>query len=162
MKCYFHEDTNAVAYCQHCGKALCKSCASKYNPCLCDECFELRQISTQEERRQRNKDALIDTNAEFIGAVIKGLIGAVVLTLIFNALYETPVPFGMSVMFFFVPFGWAFITYIEQWLPVFIVSGIVLIFWIICKLVLSMLLGIPCFLYQVFKYIGKLLTQKYR
>lgn len=35
MKCFSHEDRDAVAYCQHCGKALCRECAEKYTPCLC-------------------------------------------------------------------------------------------------------------------------------
>ena len=39
MRCFNHEDREAVASCQKCGKGLCKECASKYTPCLCDECF---------------------------------------------------------------------------------------------------------------------------
>ena len=50
MKCYYHEDRDAVATCQHCGKALCKACASRYTPCLCEECARL----LQEQAAQRS------------------------------------------------------------------------------------------------------------
>lgn len=59
MKCFNHEDREAVASCQKCGKGLCKECASKYTPCLCDECFaRIQQQSAQqaqaaEENRKR-------------------------------------------------------------------------------------------------------------
>lgn len=41
MKCFYHEDREAVATCQHCGKALCRACASLYTPCLCVDCAQL-------------------------------------------------------------------------------------------------------------------------
>ena len=50
MKCFNHEDREAVATCQHCGKALCKACASKYTPCLCDECFQALQEEAHAQR----------------------------------------------------------------------------------------------------------------
>lgn len=44
MKCFNHKDQEAVATCRHCGKSLCRECAGRYSPCLCDSCFEaLRQ-----------------------------------------------------------------------------------------------------------------------
>ena len=155
MKCFFHESEDAVATCLNCGKSLCKVCAAKYNPCSCDECIELNQISIEEQRKQKKKDALIDTNAEFIGSIIKGLIAAVILTLIFNVMDGEPIPTFMSVMFFFVPFGWTVITYMEQWFPIFIMSGPIFLIYIVFKLVFSVVLGIPCFLFQVIKYIFK-------
>ncbi|MFV0552436.1 MAG: hypothetical protein ACK5L6_11045 [Anaerorhabdus sp.] len=114
MKCFNHESRDAVGTCQICGKALCKECASKYVPCLCGDCKTASHQSNKDAKLQKKKEALIDTNTELIMAFVKGIICAVVLTLIFNATSSTPTPFSISAMFFFVPFGWAFITYIEQ------------------------------------------------
>lgn len=38
MKCYYHENREAVAYCSVCGKALCQECAGAYNEPLCGDC----------------------------------------------------------------------------------------------------------------------------
>ena len=43
MKCFNHTDVEAVATCVDCGKSLCKECASKYEPILCDSCAAARQ-----------------------------------------------------------------------------------------------------------------------
>ena len=65
MKCFNHEDREAAATCQRCGKGLCRACASKYTPCLCDECFEAiqnehraQQAAAVERRRQSRLDKL--------------------------------------------------------------------------------------------------------
>lgn len=159
MKCYFHETLDAVSTCQHCGKGLCKECASRYIPCLCEECAALRERSAEQEKNQRKQDALIDTNRELIFAVLKGLACSVALTLLFNALApDRPTPFGISVMLFFVPFGWAVITYLEQWLPVIFMSGILYVVYLIIKLTVSMLLGVPCFIFQIVKYIVNMVS----
>ena len=156
MKCFYHETVDAVATCQSCGKALCKQCASLYNPCTCDECVQLNEIEYEEQRERDKKNALIDTNLEFLFATIKGVVCAIILTFIFTSINGTPTPFIMSVMFFFVPFGWALITFIEQFIPIFFLSGLLFIFYIVFKLAFSIFLGIPCFLYQIIKYIVKL------
>ncbi|WNX84079.1 hypothetical protein RWV98_16085 [Agathobaculum sp. NTUH-O15-33] len=161
MNCYHHEDRVAVGTCQVCGKALCKECAGKHTPCLCDECFDACQTTLAAAKAQAKKDAIIDTHAEFVGALLKGLLGAVGLTALFGLLGGGNImqiaPMGIG--FFFVPFGWAVLTYIEQWLPAFLMDGIVFLFYLVVKLMLSMFLGIPCFLYQIIKYIYKLVKR---
>lgn len=42
MKCYYHNNTDAVPQCVDCGKSLCRNCAEKYEPILCPECFSSR------------------------------------------------------------------------------------------------------------------------
>ena len=158
MNCYYHEDRVAVGTCQACGKTLCKECAGKHTPCLCGECFDTLQQSLSEEKAQAKRDALIDTHAEFVSAVLQGLAGAVVLTMLCGLLNDGNImqmaPMGIA--FFFVPFGWAVLTYIEQWLPVFLMDGIIFLFYIIIKFILSIFLGVPCFLYQTIKYVYRL------
>ncbi len=159
MKCFNHEERDAVGTCQSCGKMLCKECASKYKPCMCDECYDDNISQHNNDRMQQKRDALIDTNAEFVVAIIKGIICSVVLTFLFNASGTGTATTLDSVMFFFVPFGWAFITYLEQWIPVFFMNGPVFIVYIIIKFALSVVLGIPLFAIQILKYIFKMLTQ---
>ena len=42
MKCYYHPNREIVATCTECGKGLCKECASKWEPTLCDDCAKSR------------------------------------------------------------------------------------------------------------------------
>lgn len=149
MNCFFHPNSSAVSFCKKCNKGLCKSCASKYNPCLCDECFN-----------NLKKSALIDTHSEFIATIFKGLISAIILTLLFRVLDKNTFDYSLSIIFFFFPFGWALITYIEQYLPTIFMSGPIFFIYLVFKFLFSILIGIPCFLFQVSKYIFKLYLNK--
>lgn len=69
MKCFNHVEREAVATCQNCGKGLCKECAAKHRPCLCDDCYDAIQtnhrqaeLSKEEQRRQRYRNALVDSS----------------------------------------------------------------------------------------------------
>ncbi len=86
MKCFNHTEREAVATCQKCGKGLCKECAEKYTPCMCDTCAEQTRKNQQqqaqnkeEQRKQKYKDALVDTRSEFITTVIIGVVLSIVL-----------------------------------------------------------------------------------
>ena len=57
MKCFYHEDREAVATCQHCGKALCRACASLYTPCLCVDCAQLLRDQQAEQARAERRTA---------------------------------------------------------------------------------------------------------
>lgn len=160
MKCYFHDDVEAVAVCQRCGKYLCKSCASRYNPCSCDECYDIEFREHEDFKMKKKKEALIDTIGEFGKAIVKGIIVTFILTLIFNSMGNDSIPISISLSFFFIPFGWTMITYLEQWLPVFFMSGIAFIIYLTFKAVLSMILGIPCFLYQFIKFMIKIIRTR--
>ena len=86
MKCFYHTDREAVATCQRCGKALCRECAAKYNPCLCDECKSILDAADRQaesDKRQKYLDALVDTRSEFIRACIAG----VVVGLVFYSMF---------------------------------------------------------------------------
>jgi len=67
MNCYYHPEEVAVASCVDCGKALCKTCAAKYEISICDDCNEKRNAG--------------DTNLaikQFIPVFILFIIGAVI------------------------------------------------------------------------------------
>lgn len=81
MKCFNHPEREAVATCQKCGKGLCRECAEKHTPCLCNACAvqiqrdQQQQAQNEEERRkEKYKDALVDTRSEFIKAVLVGIL----------------------------------------------------------------------------------------
>ena len=161
MKCYNHIELDAVATCQRCGKGLCRACASKYNPCLCDECAGFLQrdaqlMAQQEENEKRQKyiDALVDTKSEFISTCIKGIVIAVIIFSFYC--FEVKSTFGDSLAFavicFFIPFGWHFITYLQSRSSIFLIGNLLFwAFWYCAKALISLVIGIPCFIYQLIK-----------
>ena len=81
MKCFNHTEREAVATCQKCGKGLCRECAEKYTPCMCDTCAaqiqrdQQKQAQSKEDQRtQKYKDALVDTRSEFIKTSVIGIL----------------------------------------------------------------------------------------
>ena len=55
MKCFNHEDRDAVATCQKCGKGLCKECAAKHTPCMCDDCAA-RLVQTRQQQAKNREE----------------------------------------------------------------------------------------------------------
>ena len=159
MKCYYHEDREAVATCQHCGKFLCKSCAQVHTPCFCDECFALlsqeaqhQQQEAAHQRRAQSIAALADTRQEFFKTCLLGIAVAAVLTLLYA---NGGGPHTLSEMLFvgcycfFIPFGWKLLTYLQSFLPVTIFGTLWFwLFWICVKGMVSIFVGIPAFIYQ--------------
>lgn len=52
MHCYRHANRSVAGYCTDCGKFLCSECASKYSPCLCDDCYDSRLKNNKADRRK--------------------------------------------------------------------------------------------------------------
>ncbi len=169
MKCFNHPEREAVATCQKCGKGLCRECAEKHMPCLCDTCAAQIQKDQQQEaktkedqRKQKYKDALVDTRGEFIKTAVIGILVGIV-GVWWMATQENAIDgFGDYVGYFFVafciPFGWKFFTYLQSFIPIFLIGT--WWFWLIyigVKAILSILAGVPAFIYQLVKTI---LTQR--
>lgn len=170
MKCYNHEDRDAVATCQRCGKALCKECASKYTPCLCDGCYsaiqreqQIQAQNAENARKQKYINSLVDTKEEFkatcaLGIIINVIVFAVVvLTALFSGynILEYVVGLLVYVPFMFaIPFGWKLFSYTQSqsYFPLFIlVNPLSYVIWICVKIGLSAVFGIPAFIYQAIK-----------
>ena len=167
MKCFNHTERDAVATCQKCGKGLCKECAEKHTPCMCDSCAaQVRRNKQQqakkkeEQQKQKYKDALVDSRSEFIGTAAIGiLVGIFTVWYMTKSEYRTvDAGFVNYIGYFFVglciPFGWRFLTYLQSFFPLTIWGTFW--FWIIygiIKLVLSIIVGIPAFIYQLVKTI---------
>lgn len=171
MKCFNHTEREAVATCQKCGKGLCRECAEKYTPCMCDTCAaqiqrdQQKQAQSKEDQRtQKYKDALVDTRSEFIKTSVIGILIGIFFVWYSATQLQSYAEAGFAdyvVCFFLgicVPFGWKFLTYLQSFFPLSIFGTFW--FWIIygiVKLFLSMLIGIPAFIYQLVKTI---LTQR--
>ena len=164
MKCFNHPEREAVATCQKCGKGLCRECAEKYTPCMCDPCAALVKRNQQqqaqnkeEQRKQKYKDALVDTRREFIKTAVIGIFIGIFFVWFMKG--EHPERGFTDCVGYFVigicaPFGWKFLTYLQSFIPLSIFGTFW--FWIIygaVKLALSMLVGIPAFIYQLVKTI---------
>lgn len=164
MKCFNHTEKEAVATCQKCGKGLCRECAEKYTPCMCDTCAAQIQQSKQEQaqnrenqRKQKYKAALVDTRSEFIKTTIIGILISIIVTW-WVANHRNLSSLGdyvnTIVAWFFVPFGWKFLTYLQSFFPISLFGTFW--FWIIyiaIKAVLSVIVGIPAFIYQLVRTI---------
>lgn len=162
MKCFNHPERDAVATCQKCGKGLCRECAAKYTPCLCDTCAAQLQRSQQQQaqaqedsRKAKYKAALVDTRSEFIKTSIIGAALAVFM-IVFMATQGggTTIPGYLMflVLGFSIPFGWKFLTYLQSFFPIWIIGN--LGFWFcycVFKVFFSAIAGIPALIYQVIK-----------
>ncbi len=51
LNCMFHDDKAAVAQCVVCGVGLCKECAEKYEPIVCERCAS--QVQKNEQKNLR-------------------------------------------------------------------------------------------------------------
>ena len=153
MKCFYHEEKDAVATCTVCGKALCKECAAAHTPCICADCYESRQKSEQQEKQAKYRDALIDTTTEFTRACVLGLVvGMVTVSIIIESGLPLPMYLVYFLLSFTVPFGWKLITYLQSFFRFFLIAPVTFwIAWYIFKFMMSMFIGIPAFLYQLFK-----------
>lgn len=143
MKCYYHPEEEAVATCQHCGKSLCKDCASKYTPCLCDECYGILRKREAADMRAARKPFLIT------------LAIAIVLFLIVLPIAKDAGDMILAYLAFFIPFGWKYANLLGlTWFFNFNPSGIILmIFVYLFRALVAVVLGIPCFIVALVKFI---------
>lgn len=162
MKCFNHTEREAVATCQKCGKGLCKECAEKYTPCMCDTCAEQTRKNQQqqaqnreEQRKQKYKDALVDTRGEFISTVLIGIVLSIALIIWLRDDTDGFIDYVSAfIIGICIPFGWKFLTYLQSFIPLSIWGT--WWFWliyVIVKAVLSIFIGIPAFIYQLVKTI---------
>jgi len=47
MKCFFHNDRDATAICQDCGRCLCPQCASGHSRAICVDCHVMHNASSR-------------------------------------------------------------------------------------------------------------------
>jgi len=67
MKCYYHEDKDAVGICISCKKGICSECAVEYdNKLYCPTCFS-------SSNKKSKKKLIRDTKKAFLGGVCAGI-----------------------------------------------------------------------------------------
>lgn len=171
MKCFNHEDRDAAATCQRCGKGLCKECASKYTPCLCDDCFaaiqaenHTQEVAAVERRKQGRLENLSFTKGDLILNCVLGVVAALVwLYYMQGNNYESytlsDYLLAVPVSFCF-PAGWRLVGRFfragegDTTIIWFGDSAFITFFLaLFLKVIVGTFLGIPAFLFQVYKVI---------
>lgn len=134
MKCFNHTDVEAVATCVDCGKSLCKECASRYEPILCDSCAAARQA--------RHNAGVQEYKSGILGDIIKSVIlfaiGFVVN--IFVSGFNVGYCIGLGYSFAAFPYGWRALNKITP--DIFLFMPLVgWVIYFIIKTVLSLVVG---------------------
>lgn len=168
MKCFNHEDREAAATCQRCGKGLCRECASKYTPCLCDDCFEAiqnenhaRKMAELEQRKQSRLDKLSFTRWDLM---LNCLLGApFAIYAIYSLIVES---YGISLenilvipWMFCLPAGWRTMSKLirlgESGNTIIFIDTDSAFYMFVANLLVrcagAFFLGIPSFLFQIYK-----------
>lgn len=144
MNCYFHPNEPAVATCKECGKGLCRACAGKYDPPLCDACFE-KLIQRHENKVRRQKEEAIEELREdrqsdvkyLLISAITFVVGLVAGWVASGQLYTG---IGIGLLTVVIPAGWSALNRITP--DVFLILPVVgwAIFFFV-KLILSVAVG---------------------
>ncbi|HEY3272170.1 MAG TPA: hypothetical protein VGJ92_00330, partial [Methanocella sp.] len=73
MKCYVHNDVDAVGTCTSCGKALCKDCAQTVDgKIVCKDCKPLVTGHTGSPITADHKDPLVALLLGLAGGIVTG------------------------------------------------------------------------------------------
>ena len=83
MNCINHIDRPAVAACSSCGVFLCRECASKHKPVLCDDCFGEISRANRKQRQIEAKEAYNEGRRLVISGVVFVIL-AVILGIAFS------------------------------------------------------------------------------
>ena len=141
MNCYNHEDRPAVASCQVCRKNLCRECADKYSPILCDDCYSsLRKQEFESLKQARRK-------------IIRTFIISVVLFVLM--LFWARCSMVESLCGFILPFGWSYFSEVKlpPYIGVMQNGWITIIFFYIFKVLFSLVAGLPLLIYAIYKLV---------
>lgn len=146
MKCYNHPDRDSVATCQKCGKFLCKECADKYQPFLCDNCYK--------ELRQKEIDDLVSARNQFKKTLKISCVLAIICAIITLLTDHYTFPGYFALIAFFLPWGWKYSNLLGlSWFFNLNPTGIVLmLLYYILKAIIAAIVGVFCFIAAINKY----------
>lgn len=131
MRCYYHPDREIVATCTECGKGLCKECASKWDPILCEDCARERIADKRVALRRSISAGIVITAlglvVGIVGAISEGNLGYVLGGIAYGYMLGG-IPNGWKVlnkiqpnMFLFLPLiGWVIYFLIKFSLAYFV------------------------------------------
>lgn len=110
MKCFYHENKDAVGQCKNCGKGLCKECITKYQN-ICQDCYFDYKAQSIDEGHENIYVALTEYRKNIIGTLIKGGIFGVIFEIFLIAFCQVPLSeFFALLLFFFIPVGYITIS----------------------------------------------------
>lgn len=143
MKCYYHSDREIVATCTECGKGLCKECASKWEPTLCDDCAK----GHIDEKR--------NTQKKIIGLSMGILVAGVVIGIIMAIQDKRVDNFGlclvMSLAVIFAVNGWQWLNRIQPAMFMFLpIMGWFIYFFV--KFFVAIFVGTVAFPVNIYRF----------
>lgn len=144
MKCYYHPDREIVATCTECGKGLCKECASKWEPCLCNDCAGERLQS----KRQTLKHSIM------LGVVITivGIVWGIVSAIQHGRADFLFMGIALGYAFGGIPNGWTALSKIQPSMFLFL-PAIGWFIYVFIKGFLSVIIGLFAFPLNIYRYI---------
>ena len=147
MKCYYHPDRDAVATCQVCGRALCPDCASKYHPCLCDDCYA--------QQRQEELENLKHERRSLIKAMIVGLIisFASCVAIVNSNDFLLAEDWWIPIFAFFIPYGWRYSNLFQIAYSISLGGLLLFMLYNTFRAFLATIIGVPCFFVSLIKLI---------
>lgn len=87
MKCFNHAETDAVAICKSCGKALCKTCSAELsNGIACKNSCEAR-VNMLNQMVDNNEKMIATSNAHIKTSAISSIIFGILFVLMGGFLY---------------------------------------------------------------------------
>lgn len=179
MKCFYHENKDAVGQCQDCGKGLCKNCITEYNG-LCKDCYFKNRANQIDDVHASIDTQLRNYRVDIIKSFIIGGIGFIIMLIFLLGFVKMPIDsFGalvVTIFFAFIPLGFRTLTKIFGKDPtmgkkntaayIAWASGVDGVssygagwligrFLVFCvKLVIAFFIGTPSFAYLIYKFIN--------
>ena len=170
MKCHYHPDVEAEGQCKDCGKEICGECIVEHNG-ICEDCYTKKNTGPAKELR----DYMIDYKNTLRKSIIKACVIGTIFALVIGAFLGEYFNALIFVALFCVPAGYISMTSVfgkdpysmeKTQLALLAASsynstvsglgiGYLLWKWIkfYWKFTLSGIIGIPCFIYLIYKYI---------
>ena len=148
MKCFFHNDSDATAVCQDCGRCLCSECASGHSRAICVGCLVRRNASS----RRR-----IYINLAALGIIFSALLFTLHGVKVSRTIVlDYSISWKVALCACFTYFGWKFLSKRQGY--IFMGGGLFWIFYLYFKLAFSFLVGLVVGPVRIFRMLGELLS----
>ena len=175
MKCFYHEQKDAVGQCRNCGKGLCKDCTIEHNG-ICKDCYFDNKAENIDTTHENIFVSLTDYKKSIIKSLIIGGIAGIIFEIFLIACCQVPLSeFLGLLLFFFIPMGYLTISKVLGKDPNRKTNNTIALFGLgsqnsaaqgfawgyiigkiisFClKVIVSFFIGIPCTIYLIVKLI---------
>lgn len=175
MKCFYHENKDAVGQCKNCGRGLCKECVIKHNG-ICNDCYFDNKAQNIDESHENIYVSLNEYKNNIIKTLIKGGIFGIIFEIFLIAFCQIPMSEFIGLFFFFfIPVGYVTISNVFGKDPNRQTNNTIALFGLgsqnsaaqgfaigyivariigFClKVVISFFIGIPCVIYLIVKLV---------